>query len=284
MTAISVNDLSFAFGTNVILDKISFSLDEKDKLGIIGVNGCGKSTLLRLITGECEPTEGEIYFSKGKTVGVLKQDDAVTAFSDVEQSMTAIEVMYNSFPELLRIEKRLSELEEALKLDNGSEEHLRAVSEYSALNEKFIAEGGLEFRGRCASTLLKMGFDSEAQNRPFSAFSGGQRTRLALSRELCREPDILLLDEPTNHLDIRSREALEQALADFDGTVFIRISTSNIFSARSSISKAVPPSISADIRSVFFRANTFTLAPRERSVLTSIFPILPYPVTAHTEP
>ena len=216
MIALTVESLSLSFGVKSVLRDVSFSLEENDRLGVIGVNGSGKSTLFKLILGELIPDSGAVYISKGKTVGVLKQDDAVTAFSDVEQNMTAIEVMYNSFPELLRIEKRLSELEIILHSeDTESEKYGRAVSEYSALNEKFIADGGLEFRGRCASTLLKMGFDSEAQNRPFSAFSGGQRTRLALSRELCREPDILLLDEPTNHLDMETLLWLESFLASY---------------------------------------------------------------------
>ena len=215
MLALTVEDISLSFGTKNVLRDISFSLEENDKLAVIGVNGSGKSTLFKLILGELEADSGAIYISKDKSIGVLKQDDAVTAFSDDEQKMSAIEVMYNSFPELLKIEKRLSELEEALKLDNGSEEHLRAVSEYSALNEKFIAEGGLEFRGRCASTLMKMGFDANDQMRSFSEFSGGQRTRLALSRELCREPDILLLDEPTNHLDIETLFWLESFLSSY---------------------------------------------------------------------
>ena len=210
MIAITVEDLSLAFGTKVILEKISFSLDESDRLGIIGVNGCGKSTLFKLITGELTADSGNVYISKDKTVGILRQDDAFRDFSDFESEATALEVMYGSFPHLLRAEKRLAELEAMLSEGNAA-----AVAEYSALNERFIAEGGLEFRGRCASTLLKMGFDEEAQNRPISSFSGGQRTRLALSRELCREPDILMLDEPTNHLDMETLSWLESFLAGY---------------------------------------------------------------------
>ena len=112
MTAISVNDLSFAFGTNIILDKISFALDEKDKLGVIGVNGCGKSTLFKLILGELEPADGEIFISKGKTVGFLRQDGAFEISAELGRS--ALEQMYSAFPELLRDEKRLSELESEL--------------------------------------------------------------------------------------------------------------------------------------------------------------------------
>ena len=216
MIALTVDNISLSFGTKSVLRGVSFSLEENDRLGVIGVNGSGKSTLFKLILGELEAEEGGVYISKDKSIGILKQDDAMAAFSASEQKMTAIEVMYNSFPELLAMESRLSALEELLHSgDEKSEEYLRAVREYSALNEKFIVEGGLEFRGRCASTLQKMGFDAKEQARPFCDFSGGQRTRLALSRELCREPDILLLDEPTNHLDMETLQWLESFLASY---------------------------------------------------------------------
>ena len=216
MIALTVDNLSLSFGTKPVLCGVSFSLDESDRLGVIGVNGSGKSTLFRLILGELSSDNGGIYISKDKSIGILKQDDALAAFSAAEQKMSILEVMYNSFPHLLKMESRLAELEELLHSgDEGSEEYLRIVREYSTLNEKFIAEGGLEFKGRCASTLQKMGFDAEEQKRPFCDFSGGQRTRLALSRELCREPDILLLDEPTNHLDMETLSWLESFLASY---------------------------------------------------------------------
>ena len=216
MIALTVDNISHSFGTKPVLCDISFSLDESDRLGVIGVNGSGKSTLFKILLGELEAEQGGVYISKDKSVGILKQDDAMAAFSDDEQNMRVLDVMYNSFPQLLAMEQRLLTLEEILHSgDEGSEEYSRAVREYSSLNEKFIAEGGLEFRGRCASTLLKMGFDENDQKRSFCEFSGGQRTRLALTRELCRAPDILLLDEPTNHLDMETLQWLEGFLASY---------------------------------------------------------------------
>ena len=213
MIAISVNDLSLSIGTVPILEKVSFSLEENDKLGVIGVNGCGKSTLFRLITGETEPTEGEIYFSKGKTVGILTQDGA---FDYDSPEQTVIERMYRAFPHLLATEERLAILE--AQLDTGEE---RIIREYTDLHEQFVQEGGLEFRGRCASILQKLGFDKTALGQAVATLSGGQRTRLALAVELSREPDILMLDEPTNHLDIETLAWLESFLVSYPKCVMI---------------------------------------------------------------
>ncbi|MBQ8309393.1 MAG: ABC-F family ATP-binding cassette domain-containing protein [Clostridia bacterium] len=213
MIAISVNDLSLSIGTVPILEKVSFALEENDKLGIIGVNGCGKSTLLRLITGEQEPSGGEIYFSKGKTVGILTQDGA---FDCDTAEQTVIERMYRAFPQLLAAEERLDILEAQLK--TGEE---RVIREYTDLHEKFVRDGGLEFRGRCASILQKLGFDRLAMQQAVSTLSGGQRTRLALAVELSREPDILMLDEPTNHLDIETLAWLEGFLVSYPKCVMI---------------------------------------------------------------
>ena len=112
MIAISINDLSLSIGTTPILEKVSFSLEENDKLGIIGVNGSGKSTLFRLILGTEEPTEGEVYLSKGKTVGVLTQDGA---FDVREGTQDVLTCMYEAFPHLLAAERRLETLEQMLK-------------------------------------------------------------------------------------------------------------------------------------------------------------------------
>ena len=221
MLIISVNNLCLSFGDRIILDKVSFSLEENDKLGIIGVNGSGKTSLFKLITGEYTPNDGEVYISKGKTVGVLSQ---YGAFSDEDGEYSdedsALEHMFLAFPELLEAERRLSELE-ALLQNTTDANHGSYTSEYTTLHERFIRDGGLEFRGRCASILSKLGFSDDDMKRAVKLLSGGQRTRLALAIQLCREPDVLMLDEPTNHLDIETLAWLESFLVQYKKCVMV---------------------------------------------------------------
>ncbi len=213
MIAISVNDLSLSYGTTPVLEKVSFSLEENDRLGIIGVNGCGKSTLFRLITGAEEATEGNVYIAKGKTLGILTQNDA---FEAGDPTQAVLERIYLAFPHLLAMESRLSDLEASLSGGDA-----RTIAEYTDLHDRYVREGGLEFRGRAASILQRLGFDETAARQPVGTLSGGQRTRLALAIELLRTPDILLLDEPTNHLDIETLAWLESFLASYPKCVMV---------------------------------------------------------------
>lgn len=215
MIVLNVERLSLSFGIQPILHNVTFSLNEGDRLGIIGTNGCGKSTLFRLILGEYTPDQGNIHIAKDKTIGILRQDDAFVDFKYEDGDASALEVMFHAFPKLLEAEARLQQLEELLQKSTSDRTRDSLALEFSTLNEQFLRDGGLEFRSRCAATLQKMGFDEETMRRPFSSLSGGQRTRLALSRELCREPDILMLDEPTNHLDIETMGWLENFLSNY---------------------------------------------------------------------
>ena len=217
MTVIGVSDLAVSFGTNVVLDGVTFALNGNDKLGVIGVNGCGKSTLFKLLTGEIQKDRGEVFLAGGKTLGVVEQHDA---FRAAAPGACALSEMIAAFPELLSAEAEIARLEE--KLQHADEKDAPALSlALSEAHAAFARAGGLEFRARCASVLLKMGFDEEEQKKPLNTLSGGQRTRLALSRQLCREPDVLLLDEPTNHLDIETTQFLENYLAQYKKCVLV---------------------------------------------------------------
>ena len=219
MLAITVNDLGVSFGARDIFKKISFALEENDKLGIIGTNGCGKSTLFKVILGELEPTTGNVFIAKNKTVGILTQDCAFEISDLVGRS--ALEQMYSAFPELINMEEKLNALEQRMANEQDSSEHIRLSGEYHDLYTRFSELGGLDYKSRCAGILLKMGFDERALSLDVDKLSGGQRTRLALSKQLCREPDLLLLDEPTNHLDIETVQVLESYIKNYKKCVLI---------------------------------------------------------------
>ncbi len=220
MTAISINNLSLSFGITPILKNISFALEDSDKLGIIGVNGSGKTSLFKLITGEYSPDDGDIYISKDKTVGILTQYGAFDNDDKDSEHDSAIDHMYRAFPALVAAEKRLSELE-LLMTNYTDPRHESLMREYTELHERFIQDGGLEYKGRAASILSKLGFDEKLMQTSTQLLSGGQRTRLALAIELSKEPDILMLDEPTNHLDIETLGWLENFLSQYKKCVMV---------------------------------------------------------------
>lgn len=210
MTAISLSDVSLEFGTDVILDRVSFSLNEGDKLGIVGVNGAGKSTLFKIITGEYSATSGSVYISKDKTVGMLEQN------TGLESDKNILDSMLDSFASLIADEKRLEEL--GSKLDSGDE---NIIAQYTSLADRFKRVGGYEFRSRCKGILKNLGFDERFWDLEISSLSGGQKTRLALAKQLIASPDILMLDEPTNHLDIETLAWLEDFLSLYKGTLLV---------------------------------------------------------------
>jgi len=212
MTAISLSGVCLEFGTDVILDKISFSLNEGDKLGIVGVNGAGKSTLFKIITGEYTATDGAVFISKDKTVGMLEQN------TGLEGDSTVLDEMLASFSELIADEKRLEELQKKLEITPADDELIRS---YTSLADRFKRAGGYEFRSRCKGILKNLGFDERFHALQISGLSGGQKTRLALARQLITSPDILMLDEPTNHLDIETLAWLEEFLSGYKGTLLV---------------------------------------------------------------
>ena len=217
MIALSLSDISLSFGTDVILKDITFSVNDGDRVGVIGVNGAGKTSLFRVITGQYSADSGAVYVQKGHTVGVLEQNPDLTA---LPADVSAIEYMYTAFPKLLAMEAEISELEKCLH--TASEEETIKISD--AFNEKsriFAEMGGLQFRSRCKGMLQRLGFDENLINGKIKNLSGGQYTRLALARLLATEPDILMLDEPTNHLDIDALLWLEGFIASYKKTVII---------------------------------------------------------------
>lgn len=212
MTILSVSDIRLEYGTDIILQKINFSINEGDRLGIVGVNGAGKSTLLRIIAGTIEPSGGQVFVAKGKTVGMLEQN------AMLESDKTLTEEMESAFGECQRIEKRLALLQ--AEIEKGAHNE-RAISEFTSLTEKFREIGGYEYKSRIRSMLTRFGFPESEQSKTIDTLSGGERTRLALVRLLLIEPDILILDEPTNHLDTDTLFWLEEHLRAYPKTLLL---------------------------------------------------------------
>ncbi len=218
MIALSTSDISLSYGTDVILDGISFSVNDGDRLGIIGVNGAGKTSLFRIITGKEHPDSGAVFIQKGHSVGILEQNPNLSALPG---DMTCLEYMYTAHPKLLELETQISRTEGELAAARDESEINRLSVRLAEENRIFCAEGGLEFRGRCKSLLLRLGFEEALTEQKIRTLSGGQYTRLALARLLSTEPDILMLDEPTNHLDIDALSWLEDFVSSYKKTVLI---------------------------------------------------------------
>ena len=219
MIALNVSSLSYKIGAATILDGVSFSLDAGEHLGIVGANGAGKTTLLGMITGRISPTEGDVYLARQTTLGYLEQNAEVDE-TESSSDITVIEKMYEAFGPLLAAEARLAELENALSSAEG-EELDRFTAEFTSTNARFIDDGGLYFRSKCRSFLIRLGFEEEMHEQSVATLSGGQRTRLMLARLLASEPDLLILDEPTNHLDADTAAWLEDHLAAYPKTLIV---------------------------------------------------------------
>ena len=221
MIALSTQDVSLAYGTDVILKDISFAVNDGDRVGIIGVNGAGKTSLFRIIAGVSEADSGAVYVQKGHTVGMLEQNPDLTALPG---EVTCLEYMYTAFPELIELEAAITRTETLLAQAAAKGDHDLTIELTDRLTEQsrtFSERGGLEFRSRCRGMLMRLGFEESLINQRIRTLSGGQYTRLALARLLATEPDILMLDEPTNHLDIDALEWLEGYIASYKKTVLI---------------------------------------------------------------
>lgn len=211
MISVNCENLSLSFGAETVLENVSFALNEGDKLGIIGVNGAGKSSLFAMITGKYQPTSGEVFISKGKTVGILEQN------IEYDSSRTILDEAINTFSDLLETEKELENLR-MISEQTGSEADAKR---YADCQESFTSGGGYEFRGRCRGILKKLSLPEALWDKPVSSLSGGQKTRLSLACLLLRDPDIILLDEPTNHLDTNALFWLESYLKASRKTILV---------------------------------------------------------------
>lgn len=208
---LSVSDLSMAFGEDVLFDRVSFRVEARDKIGVIGANGSGKTTLFNLILGNLLPEHGGVVRASGLTVGYAQQ------YACKNSEKTAYEETLSVFSDLLCMEKELSEVKKALESSSDA----ALIARYEDLHENFLALDGLTFRSRTAAALSGLGFSEEEQQLPIASLSGGQRSKIELARLLLAAPALLLLDEPTNHLDIPSVAWLEDFLVSYKGAALI---------------------------------------------------------------
>lgn len=212
MNILTVSKLTKEFSGETLFNNISFEINKKDKLAIIGKNGTGKSTLLKMILGEVEIDDGTIHKNNKASIGYLSQDV-------IENSTeTLFDEMLLVFKDLIRIERLINETTDQLTLDPTNEDLLQ---KYSNLEHRYQIEGGYEYLYKINLILSKFGFTQEEYTRPIKTFSGGEKTRIAFSKLLLSNPDLLILDEPTNHLDIDIIEWLEDYLNKYDGAVLI---------------------------------------------------------------
>ena len=211
---LTVSDLNKSFGERVLFDRLSFSLDENEKLGVIGQNGCGKSTLLKIITGEMPATGGNVTIREDVTVGYLAQYQK----NDLDGNI--LDVVLSSRQDLIDMEKALISMENEMKSLSGSNLE-KFIERYNALNEEFIDKGGSVYRSLAVGILKGLGFQEDDFSLQYRNLSGGQKTRVSLGRLLLSNPELLILDEPTNHLDISSVEWLESFLSSYKGSCIL---------------------------------------------------------------
>lgn len=213
MALISAFNLSLSFSERVIFSNVSFDVYKKNKIGFIGVNGAGKSTLFKVITGELQPDEGNVFVSRDAVLGYMEQH----ACSSSEKTM--FDELLTVFDDVISAEKELEEISHKLNCDPENRDELIARQQF--LLELFERRGGLTYQSRARSALLGLGFSENDFSLPCSLLSGGQRSKVSLAKLLLSGADLLLLDEPTNHLDIESVNWLESWLSEFSGSAIV---------------------------------------------------------------
>ncbi len=210
---ISADNVSFGFSGGSLLENITFSLNEGERVGFIGGNGEGKTTLIRLILGELEPESGVLFKKNAIRIGYLAQNGGYDSTNTVYGEMREI------FAEDERAISALRALEEQIsKAQEGSDEYLVLSAKYESLNKKIAARDSYHFDVHIRTVLGGMGFEN-AYDQPICTMSGGEKTRLKLCRLLLEEPELLILDEPTNHLDVKTLFWLEEYLSSFKGAI-----------------------------------------------------------------
>lgn len=214
---ISVDNLAVEFGGSTLFENVSFQINEKDRIALMGKNGAGKSTLLKILAGVRQPSKGSVSAPKGTVIAYLPQhlmtEDGRTVFEEASQA----------FSELFAMEQEIDDLNKQLaeRTDYESDSYMELIERVSTLSEKFYSIDNTNYEEDVEKTLLGLGFLRDDFQKPTSEFSGGWRMRIELAKLLLRKPDVILLDEPTNHLDIESIQWLEDFLINSSKAVVV---------------------------------------------------------------
>jgi ATP-binding cassette subfamily F protein 3 len=214
---ISVDSLSVYFGNFALLDKVSFLVNQRDRIGLTGKNGAGKTTLLRILAGELNPSEGSISIPSGTSIGYLPQQ------MEVSDQTTVKNEALRAYSELFSLEDKIEAItaEIGSRSDYESDDYLKRCDQLADLQEEYRIKGGDNIEAEIELTLLGLGFAKDDFSKPTSQLSGGWRMRIELAKIILKKPSVLLLDEPTNHLDIESIEWLEGFLRNYPGEVIM---------------------------------------------------------------
>ena len=216
MIVLSAQSIAKSFGVNAVLKDVSFTMQQGDRIGLVGVNGCGKSTLMRIIAGLDSPDAGEISIVRGTRIGYLAQQDMVTSSASVWAELEKV------YEPVFEMEKRLRALESEMEHAHTNPSQFNRLSaDYDKLMRRFEDADGYAWKSMVSGVLNGLGFKPAQYEQNVDSLSGGEKTRLCLARLLLQKPDLLLLDEPTNHLDMETLNWLENYLSAYRGTVLV---------------------------------------------------------------
>lgn len=210
MNVLDVQNLTLSFGENTLFSNISFSINDKEKVGFVGVNGAGKTSLFKLITGEYTADSGNCFISKNTRLGYMEQHTC-------SDNKTIWNELVSVFDDLIEMERELDEIAHKLTIEHSQD----LIDRQDYLTNEFQLNGGLTYKSMTRSALIGLGFSENDFEKSTSTLSGGQRSKLILAKLLLSKADFLLLDEPTNHLDISAIQWLEEFLKNFSGACLI---------------------------------------------------------------